>query len=311
MPGDVTFSIEPDRSVRLTPDLPIDLRTSLRILRRGGGDPCTRLPRDHSIWRVTRFATGACTFRLSQRDLHDVTCHAWGLGADELVERLPDLLGARDDLTGFDPEHELLVDSHKRNPGLRIIRTGQVFEALVPAVLEQRVKAQDAFTAWRQLVTKYGEPAPGPVPAHVRVAPTPEVWGSIPSWEWMKYGVEHKRSNAIRLAAQVAGRLEECSDMPLVDAVRRLAAVPGIGVWTAAEIAQRALGDTDALSVGDFHLCGIVGWALFGCKMDDDQMVEALEPWRPHRYRVARLLYLSGNVSREIAYQKHSSASRR
>jgi 3-methyladenine DNA glycosylase/8-oxoguanine DNA glycosylase len=70
--------------------------------------------------------------------------------------------------------------------------------------------------------------------------------------------------------------------------------VPGIGAWTVAEVAQRALGDADALSVGDYHLSAFVGWALAGRPLDDDGMVELLERWRPHRYRVVRLLECSG-----------------
>ncbi len=35
-------------------------------------------------------------------------------------------------------------------------------------------------------------------------------------------------------------------------------------MWTAAETTQRALGDADAVSVGDYHLAGQVGWALTG-----------------------------------------------
>ena len=78
------------------------------------------------------------------------------------------------------------------------------------------------------------------------------------------------------------------------DAYARLTAVPGVGEWTAAEVAVRALGDTDAVSVGDYHLAGLVGWALVGRPLDDAGMVELLEPWRPHRARVVRLVELSG-----------------
>ena len=87
---------------------------------------------------------------------------------------------------------------------------------------------------------------------------------------------------------------EQAVGMAPDEATRRLRAVPGIGEWTAAEIAQRALGDTDAVSVGDYHLSQFVGWALLGRPVDDDGMVELLEPWRPHRYRVIRLLECSG-----------------
>jgi 3-methyladenine DNA glycosylase/8-oxoguanine DNA glycosylase len=93
---------------------------------------------------------------------------------------------------------------------------------------------------------------------------------------------------------RVAERLEQAVGLPPDEAARRLSAVPGIGAWTVAEIAQRALGDADALSVGDYHLAQDVGWALVGRPLDDDGMVELLEPWRPHRYRVVRLLQSSG-----------------
>ncbi|MDQ1531086.1 MAG: hypothetical protein QOE37_1191, partial [Microbacteriaceae bacterium] len=74
----------------------------------------------------------------------------------------------------------------------------------------------------------------------------------------------------------------------------RLRAVPGVGLWTYAEVAQRALGDADAVSVGDYHLAAAVGWALVGRPVDDDGMLELLEPWRGHRQRVVRLIYRSG-----------------
>jgi len=70
--------------------------------------------------------------------------------------------------------------------------------------------------------------------------------------------------------------------------------VPGVGVWTAAETAQRALGDADAVSFGDYHVARNIGWALTGEELDDDGLAELLEPYRGHRYRVQRLLELAG-----------------
>jgi 3-methyladenine DNA glycosylase/8-oxoguanine DNA glycosylase len=70
--------------------------------------------------------------------------------------------------------------------------------------------------------------------------------------------------------------------------------LPGVGEWTAAETAQRAFGDADALSVGDFHLAKMVGWRLLGHEIDDPAMVELLEPLRPHRHRAVRLLEVTG-----------------
>ena len=276
------------------PQLPVDVRRTLGPLRRGSGDPTHRSELDGAVWRTTRLATGAATYRLTQQGLHEVHVTAWGPGAEEAVASIPDLLGGRDDPTGFVPVHPLLEDAHRRHPGIRVPRSGRVMEALVPAVLEQKVTGQEARSSWRWLLQRYGEPAPGPAPTGMRVPPPAEVWRRIPSWDWHKAGVDPQRSRTVVTAARVAGRLEETVGMAPADAAKRLSAVPGIGVWTVAEIAQRALGDADALSVGDYHLAGFVGWALVGRPLDDAGMIELLEPWRPHRYRVIRLLECSG-----------------
>ena len=79
------------------------------------------------------------------------------------------------------------------------------------------------------------------------------------------------------------------------EARRRLTAIPGVGPWSAAEVALVALGDADAVSLGDFHLPHQVCWALAGVpRGDDDTMLELLEPYRGHRGRVLRLLFEGG-----------------
>jgi len=249
---------------------------------------------DGAVWRTTLLPTGAATYRLAQRGLHEIDCQAWGPGAEEAVAGLPDLLGARDAAAGFDPRHPRLVEAALRHPGLRVPRTGRVVEALVPAVLEQKVTGKEARASFRRLVLRHGTPAPGPAPDGMRSPPSAEAWRRIPSWEWHRAAVDPKRSRTVCLAMQYATRLEQAVGMTPDDAARRLSAVPGVGAWTVAEVAQRALGDTDALSVGDYHLSQYVGWALLGRPVDDDGMVELLEPWRPHRYRVVRLLECSG-----------------
>ena len=276
------------------PQLPVDVHRTLSPLARGRADPTHRVGEDGAVWRTSLMPGGPVTYRLAQRGLQEVEAQAWGPGAQELVAGLPDLLGARDLADGFSPRHPLLVETAARVPGLRVPRTGRVVEALVPAVLEQKVTGKQARQAFRRLVLRFGAPAPRPAPAGMRVPPSPEVWRHVPSWEWHRAGVDPQRSRAICLAMRCAARLEEAVGMAPGDAARRLSAVPGIGAWTVAEVAQRALGDSDALSVGDYHLSQLVGWALVGRPLDDDGMVELLEPWRPHRYRVVRLLECSG-----------------
>jgi 3-methyladenine DNA glycosylase/8-oxoguanine DNA glycosylase len=97
------------------------------------------------------------------------------------------------------------------------------------------------------------------------------------------------------LAASHADRLEETRTLPLVDAYRRFRALPGVGAWTAAEVAFRALGDPDAVSLGDFHIPNMVAWALAGePRGTDHRMLELLEPYRGQRGRVIRMLEAAG-----------------
>jgi 3-methyladenine DNA glycosylase/8-oxoguanine DNA glycosylase len=182
----------------------------------------------------------------------------------------------------------------RRHPGLRIPRTGLVFEALVPTVLEQKVTGVEARRAWRYLVRRVGSPAPGPAPPGMRVVPDAPTWARIPSWEWHRAGVDAKRSATIVRAAHVAGRLEEMVDLPPASARARLPLVAGVGPWTAAEVAQRALGDADAVTVGDLHLPRLVGWALAGRPFDDAAMLAALATYAPHRHRAVRFVELAG-----------------
>jgi 3-methyladenine DNA glycosylase/8-oxoguanine DNA glycosylase len=227
------------------------------------------------------------TARLTRAGVDTVECQAWGDGAAEFVENLPALLGADDDAGDFRPEHPVIAEALRRVPHLRLGRTGRVLEAMIPAVIEQRVQGVEAFRSWRLLVTRFGTPAPGPAPERMRVPPSPQTWRAIPSWEYHRANVDPGRMRTLVGCAQRADALERQTDRAA------FTALPGVGVWTAAETAQRALGDADALSVGDYHLATMIGWTLLGRRIDDDAMVELLEPLRPHRYRAVRLLEVS------------------
>jgi 3-methyladenine DNA glycosylase/8-oxoguanine DNA glycosylase len=270
------------------------LVTVLGRLRRGTGDPCMRLW-DRGCWRATRTPDGPSTTCLT-RSGGEVEATAWGPGAAWSLEHLPELLGARDDtLDEFDPPPGLVRDLHRGNrEAVRIGRSLAVTEALVPTVLEQRVTGQAARRSYRTLVRTLGEPAPGPV-AELRLPPAPEVLAVTPSWTFHRAGVERSRAETITGAVRRACRLEEAATMPLPDAHRRMQAFPGIGIWTANEVALTALGDPDAVSVGDFHLKNVVAHALAGePRATDERMLELLEPYRGHRARAVRLIEGAG-----------------
>jgi 3-methyladenine DNA glycosylase/8-oxoguanine DNA glycosylase len=246
----------------------------------------------NEAWRATRTPEGASTIHLTY-SAPRVEVEAWGPGADWVVARAAAVCGEEDDASGFQPQHRLISDLHRRHPGLRLTKTHAVFEALVPVVLAQKVTTVEAQAAYRALVAAIGEPAPGPF--RLQLPPSPQVLARTPYWKFHQFGVERRRAEVIIRAARSAYRLEETTTMDLASAYRRIEAFPGIGPWTAAKVALVALGDPDAVQVGDYHLPHAIGYALDGtARSTDERMLELLTPYRGHRARVIRLLTMSG-----------------
>ena len=272
---------------RVDPGGPVDLGLTLGHLQRGKYDPCTQVSRE-GVWRATRTPDGAATMQL-QPDGGRVVVRAWGPGAAWAVDRAPDLLGAADNSSEFAPSHPLIRDLHRRLRGLRLPRTGAVMEALVPSILEQKVTGIEARRSFARIVRRYGEPAPGPFP--LRLPPAPDRLAALPYWAYHPLGVERRRADTIRHACARATRLERAADVEPAAARSLLTSIPGIGPWTAAEVGLAALGDADAVSVGDYHLPHQVSWVLAGERRgSDERMLELLAPFAGHRGRVIRLI---------------------
>jgi 3-methyladenine DNA glycosylase/8-oxoguanine DNA glycosylase len=272
---------------------PVDVRATLGPLRRGTGDPAHRVDAGR-FWRACATPAGPGTVAVAAAG-PVVTAQAWGPGAEWLLEQLPELLGAGDDWSGLDvSDVPVLQRARRTRPGLRLLRTGLVLDALVPAVLEQKVTGEEARRAWRLLLRRFGTAAPGPIEG-MFIAPAAPDLLDIPTWDWHRLGVDLKRQRTIRAAATVAGRLEECVTMAPAAALARLQSIPGIGPWTAAETAQRALGHPDALSVGDYHLPNMVVHLFTGrARGTDAEMLALLAPWAGQRQRVMRLIESTG-----------------
>jgi 3-methyladenine DNA glycosylase/8-oxoguanine DNA glycosylase len=278
-------------SLKLDLDAPLDLGLTLGPLWRGPLDPTTRLWADQAI-RASRTPNGPATteIRVAGRRL---TANAWGPGAEAAIAAVPALVGLDDDPSAFRPADPLLKNLARRAPGLRLPKTRAVLDALVLAILEQKVTGSEAFHGFRGLVRAFGERAPGP--HDLWLQPPASVLARVPYYRLHPLGIERRRADTIRFAASRAKRLEEITAMTPVDAAARLQALPGVGAWTAAEVTLRALGDPDAVSVGDYHLPNLVSWALAGePRADDARMLELLEPYRGQRARVIRLLETSG-----------------
>ena len=264
--------------------------------RHGAADP-TIVVADEVIWRASRTPEGIATLAIREISPGVIRGAAWGPGAGWALAQLPALCGALDDPGDFDPTHHpLIAAAHHRNPGVRIGRTDVFFDSLASAIIEQKVTGMQAFAAWRRLVTWHGERAPGPTPRPLYAPPGIDGWRMVPSWSWHRAGLEPPQARTVVEAArrgEAIGRVfMSATDGEARDRV--LISQRGIGPWTSAETRIRALGDADAVSVGDFHLAHEVGYALTGTRVDDDAMLELLSPWAGQRQRVIRLIEASG-----------------
>jgi 3-methyladenine DNA glycosylase/8-oxoguanine DNA glycosylase len=279
---------------RYRPTGPLDLGATLAPHQRSRYDPCQRLGADGGYWRTWRTPIGAATLRLAA-DSGEIDARAWGVGASWALDAVPALLGADDDWTGLELPAGILRDTRRRRIGMRLSSSGRVFEALVPAIFEQLVTGIEARRGWTALLRRFGDPAPGPAPEGMRVFPAPSVVREIPDWEWHRIGLDGARRRTLLGAAAVAARLDAAASLDIETTVAMLRSVHGVGAWTAAEVVQRSHGAADVVSVGDYHLPNAVGFVLTGRpRTDDAGMLALLEPYRPHRQRVVRLIEACG-----------------
>ena len=299
------MSVEHFRTLALP--WPIDLRLTLGPMRRGRYDPTMRLS-DRDVLRATLTPEGPATVHLRlEVAAGAVEARAWGSGARWILDTLPFHIGACDDssylaamLSDAAPGSIAgrIKDLFRRHPGLHIPRTGTITETLVPVILEQKVSGLEAHRGYRALVQSLGEPAPGPraLIGDLMLPPPPSVLASTPYWRFHNFGIERKRADTVRLVCSYAPRLESLAALPPSQARKQMTALTGVGAWSAAEVALIALGDADAVSVGDFHLPHQLAWTLTGTpRSDDAAMLELLAPYSGQRGRVVRLVEAAGS----------------
>lgn len=277
------------RELRL--DRPLDLDAILQPLRSGRDPSWRRIPGGWA--KATRTPAGVGVEILAiDRAAGVLRQRAWGDGADWLAQRLPALVGLGDDDSGFEPPAQL-QRAWREHRGWRVPATGLVLETLVPVILAQKVTGKEAADGYRRLLLALGEPVGfGPWP-DLLAPPEPRRWATVPSWQWHRAGVGPERSRAVVVAAGRAEAIERLCRRPSTDAQRSLRSLPGIGVWTAAEVAQRVFGDADAISVGDYHVCRDVVYALTGERDGtDEELLDLVAPYAPHRFRIQRLVEL-------------------
>lgn len=269
-----------------------DLVRSLRHLAVVPNDPTVCLG-GREAWWATLTPDGPGSLRLCLSG-SSVTASAFGPGASWLLARADAIAGLHDDVSGLAAfDHPLVRKLARTFGGVRLPSTGRLFHHVVAAILGQKVTGIEAGRGYRALLRHFRCSVPGPAPTRLMMPPDPADVAATPYWRFHPWGVEQKRADTVRRAAAFAARLEKATDS--ATATRLLTSVPGIGVWTAAEVVRVAFGDADAVSVGDYHHKNVVAWALAGePRGTDDRMLELLEPFRGHRGRVVSLLGMGG-----------------
>jgi 3-methyladenine DNA glycosylase/8-oxoguanine DNA glycosylase len=277
--------VEPlTRSTRI--DGQLDLKATLR--------PLHGWFADDGWWLTARTQDGPGTIRI-RRTREDLVGEVWGPGGASMLEFLESIAGLEDDPGAFRCEHPVVAELHRRNSGWRFGRTGLVFDALVQAITGQKVTGSEATAAMRGLRRQFGDPAPGPR-VGLRLPPDPQRMAESPYWVYHRLHLEKRRADVLRAVAASAERIERLAGVPSSEAAKALLAIPGVGPWTVAKTLAVTHGDADQVEVGDFHLKHMVVHHLTGRpRGSDEEMLELLEPFRPHRGRVTRLLHTLGH----------------
>jgi 3-methyladenine DNA glycosylase/8-oxoguanine DNA glycosylase len=269
----------------------VDLETTFFPLRRGSGDPTTRVDA-REVWRATRTPDGPATLHVEGKN-GGLAVEQPGRARAERLDRATGWLGLQDGTEAFDPQPGPVREAWRRRRGLRVLRTGLVVEHLIPTILEQKVTGMEARRAYRRMSFALGEPAPGP--ARLLLPPEPTRVAELPYFAMHPFGVERRRAEVIRSVCAKAGWLDAAADLSLDQAKARIGSMRGVGQWSVAEVSRLGLGDADAVSVGDYHVPNLVAWALAGeSRGSDERMLELLEPYRPFRGLAQLLLETSG-----------------
>ncbi len=269
-----------------------DLAIVCGPLARGANDPSARIG-SREIWRAANTPHGPASLHVCVRG-RVAHAQAWGDGAAWTLARVPQMLGLHDEPAALVTDHALVGSWQRSAPALRLTSGAAVFDIAARTVIEQRVTGLEAVRTWFGMVRRLGTPAPGPTPG-LRVPPAPSVVAGLGDRERRAFGLEARRGETLRRVAVEAGRLDRAAANGPGVLDRVLRAIGGVGAWTSATVRDLALGDPDAVVVGDWHLGRQVVFAFTGDRRGDDaRMLELLAPFAGQRGRVARLALAAG-----------------
>jgi len=256
--------------------------------RLGPYDPTADAGKDH--FRKAFFYRGEPGAVEFLRDGNFLDVRAYGGFAAPLLEETLRGLSQDDLYSTFATEDSGVWRLHRSLPGLRLLRVPWLYDMTCSAILQQRIRTVDAMRDWRRIAQRWGVPGP----LGLRAFPSAEMLAQVAQFELEALGIDAQRSRTLLRFAQESRFVPLKPGMSFAELRRHLLRVPGIGPWTTESVMGYGAGDADAAIPGDLHLPHLVSYALAGePEGSDERMMELLEPFRGHRFRIIRLLYES------------------
>ena len=205
--------------------------------------------------------------------------------AEHGIARMRFALGVDDDLRPFHERFRwdpMIGPAVRRQPGRRVRRRPEPFEALAWAITEQLIEFSRAAEIQRRLVGRLGRRCPHTglrdVPAPARLA------GVAPAWLQALDLSAGRALALIRAAREVAAGRIDLHGAAHERAWRRLRAISGIGRWTVEMLALHGQGRYDQVPAGDLHLLEAVGRLRTGnpfARASEEEVRELLAPYHP------------------------------
>jgi 3-methyladenine DNA glycosylase/8-oxoguanine DNA glycosylase len=276
------------QTVAKIPIFPVHFARTFSLQKLGAYDPTAESSKDH-FRKALVFSGEPSTVEFRRLD-DGLELRAYGPAAANLLDEA--LVGlAQDDLYhSFTTPDTGILRLHRSQPGLRLLRVPWLYDMTCSAILQQKIRTIDAVRDWRRIAQKFGLPAP----LGLRTFPPADVLAHVPGFELLNLGIDPQRSRTLLKFAQESRFLPLRTAMTFAELRQHLRRIPGIGPWTTESVLGYGAGDADAAIPGDLHLPHLVCYALAGEQPgSDERMMELLEPFRGHRFRIIRLLYAS------------------
>ncbi len=186
-----------------------------------------------------------------------------------------------------------------KNPGIRVPGAWDGFELSVRTILGQQVSVAGATTQTGKVAAAYGERLredSGQDEALPSLLfPTPE---RLAGARLESCGIIASRASAIRSLSGAVLSGELCFDIAQdpEEFQRRIQSIRGIGEWTSAYLAMRALKDPDAFPASDLGLRRAMNHADL---ITPEELISRAEEWRPWRAYAAMVLWQTPQKSGE------------